>query len=375
MRKLYCLILTLACAAMSIDATAQGYMSELRPWEDGPLSWDDFRTIQPYDDTTASKLVYWWKPGTVKEKYGNLVVQKIVVTNYFDRAHSWAAPEYRSDIRLKYNQTIFNIAELYKRKLQLEYDLSFPASIEPMMQFYNRSAGDAIEEFQRKVSFGRDSLAIEGCARKVEAELSDYQGTDIHFFSCRDFGYGIYFGIGTMFPFGETARYFSPNVSFLFGFEFAYRRSSWYLGASVGPGKVREEIPGNSLWKASDSYASSNLDVFYRYALVDNDWWKIGPFAGVGISIYEAFVNHYELGPTARALGGIKFSIGAEADWKFRRKLALAWAPFAFREYMENSVKARLYVSKENYFNAFGGWSVNFSLNFSLFARIIKSLG
>lgn len=85
MRKLYCLILTLACAAMSIDATAQGYMSELRPWEDGPLSWDDFRTRQPYDDTTASKLVYWWKPGTVKEKYGNLVVQKVVVTNCFDR--------------------------------------------------------------------------------------------------------------------------------------------------------------------------------------------------------------------------------------------------------------------------------------------------
>lgn len=365
------LLLMAAFAAVSPVMQAKDRISRnFRPYEEGPLRWEEFRQKITHADSTSATILNVWRPETSKEKFGNMVVRRMVMRNYFDKDGSWVSPESRSDQNLKYLQTIFDISELYKRKTQRRLDI-FSPRLATEIDSLNTERLNTLEELRKESSFGNDAAAVERYAAEVGEELSEcpVEEYSVPEFSCNNFIYGMYLGFGAMAPFGKSARYFAPAYSFLFGFEFGYKRSSLYVDASSGAGKVREALPSTTMWQASDIFAYSNLNLLYRYAVVDSDSWKLGPLTGISYAAYERFISKSELDPLARDLDGIKFSLGIEADWKYRKLLNLTTIP---GEYVESTLKARLYASREQYFNAFGGWSLNFSLIFNWSGRVLK---
>ena len=360
-----------AFAAVSPAMQAHDRASRnLRPYDEGPLRWEEFRLKITRTDSTSAVISNIWFPETSKGKFGNMVVRRMVMGNYFDKDGSWVSPESRSELNLKYLQTIFDISELYRRKTQRRLDI-FSPRLAAELDSLNTERLKTLEELRKESSFGDDAEVVERYASEAGKELSEYPAVEysVPEFSCNDFIYGMYLGFGTMVPFGESAGYFAPAYSFIFGFEFGYRRSSWYVDASTGAGRVLEASPTSTMWQASDIFSYSNLNLLYRYAAVDSDSWKLGPLAGISYATYERLVSKGELDPLARDLDGIKFSLGVEADWKYRKLLNLTTIP---GEYVESTLKARLYASREQYFNAFGGWSLNFSLIFNWSGRVLK---
>lgn len=365
------LLLMAALAAVPAAMQAKNRISSyLRPYDEGPLRWEEFSLKITHADSTSAALSNVLRPETSKEKFGNMVVRRMVMGNYFDKDESWVSPESRSELNLKYLQTIFDISELYRRKIQRRLD-TFSPRLATEIDSLSTERLKTLEELRKESSYGNDAAAVERFASEAGKELSEYPAVEysVPEFSCNDFIYGMYLGFGTTVPFGESAVYFAPAYSFLFGFEFGYRRSSWYVDASTGAGRVLEAPPASTMWQASDIFSYSNLNLLYRYAAVDSDSWKLGPLAGISYATYERLVSKGELDPLARDLDGIKFSLGVEADWKYRKLLNLTTIP---GEYVESTIKARLYASREQYFNAFGGWSLNFSLIFNWSGRMLK---
>ena len=91
------LLLMAAFAAVSPVMQAKDRISRnLRPYDEGPLRWEEFRLKITHADSTSATILNVWRPETSKEKFGNMVVRRMVMRNYFDKDGSWVSPESRS---------------------------------------------------------------------------------------------------------------------------------------------------------------------------------------------------------------------------------------------------------------------------------------
>ena len=89
-------------------------------WTDGKLTWNDFQERE--QSIGVSELEYFLGYNTGKHKFNDTTVFRIQTFCYMDRNLSWIDKDFKNNQYLKYNQVIFNIAELYRRKLQYALD-------------------------------------------------------------------------------------------------------------------------------------------------------------------------------------------------------------------------------------------------------------
>ena len=110
MKKYYLLIVLFA---FSYTINCQEYR---KYWKDGKLTWDDFQS-EP-TKTNASHLAYVLMYQTNKKVIDNVTYYGVISDAYIDKSLSFVHTNLKDKHHLNYNQVIFNLVEIYKRKLQ-----------------------------------------------------------------------------------------------------------------------------------------------------------------------------------------------------------------------------------------------------------------
>jgi hypothetical protein len=89
-------------------------------WRDGKLSWLDFSEKET--NQGVSELKYFLGYKADKLKFGDTTVFRIKAEAYMDKKLSWINPAFKEEQYLRFNQVIFDIIEIHRRRLQVELD-------------------------------------------------------------------------------------------------------------------------------------------------------------------------------------------------------------------------------------------------------------
>jgi len=368
MKKLLIVILIEIVSASGL--IAQEFKKE---WADGKLTWEDFKEREGSGGQRISELKYYLGYNSGKQKYGDTVISRNIAHGYMDKNLSWVNPGYKTEQHLRYNQVVFDIVEVHRRRLQLELDrISSGFEFQGKFQVINHSCANEIERFNRETNGGKNLNLLVFWEQKISDELNSYKQTHIPDFETRNFGYGMHVGLGTGFFTGTISEHFSPTFNFIFGFDFAYKKSIFYFNGTLAVGKVRQDYTSDKNWYKNQSANLAVIDVSYGYAFLDNRKLKLAPFAGFGIT--ELSRKDKDNKDRLRMVD-YNVIFGINADYKLRTRINLLPNPFfgaAVKEKVEMSVRARLYVTRANLTSDLSGYSVNLTIGLCGFGNMIR---
>ncbi len=340
-----------------------------KEWREGKLTWDDFTKRERSQN--VSELIYFLGYNTVKQKYGGTTVFRIEADCYMDKNLSWVNPAYMTEQILRYNQVIFDIVEVYRRKLQFELDRG--KSIYELGAKFNAisvACNNAINEFSSDSNGGQDLNSISFWEQKNSKELQSLPERAIPDFETSRFGYAVHAGLGGGFFTGSLGEHFSPTFNFMYGFDFAYKRSILHFNGNLAGDNVRKTYVSDKSWNDGQRTTFAILDASYGYVLIDNKKIKLSPFVGFGLTeISEAYKDEEE----RLSMVDNHMVFGVNTDFKIYTKIQLTPPSFfGIKEKAVTSIRARLYVARPNYYEDLQGYSINLTIGLCGFVNIIK---
>ncbi len=341
-------------------------------WTDGKLTWNDFQERE--QSIGVSELKYFVGYSTGKQKFEDTTVFRIQTFCYVDRNLSWVDKGFKNDQNLKYNQVIFDIAELYRRKLQ--YELDRVSSIYEVELRFNQNftkLNKEIDQFQQESNGGQNWEVINQWDTLIQNELKFYENPEIPKFSKRNFGYALHAGLGSGTFTGTLGEHFGSTFNFIFGFDFAYKKSILYLNGTLAGSKVLKDYLSDKNWYQGQHVDVAIMDVSYGYAIVDKSKIKLTPFFGLGITE----LSGENKDDTEDALRNVDYNLifGINTDYKINKRLNIVpVAYFGMKESVETSIRARLYITRTNYFDDLNGYSINLTIGLCGFGNMLRLL-
>ncbi len=145
-------------------------------WSTGKaLTWNDFKGDVP-DTATADGYAEVKILATSKNaaKYSS---SNTYIVTVFDWRNSWVKPKMDSEIYLKYFQVMYDIGELYSRKLRKsikEVKLDpYPVTFDEKVKASQIGQADRLRQFKKESKNGTFELAITRWYDNVKAELTE----------------------------------------------------------------------------------------------------------------------------------------------------------------------------------------------------------
>ena len=287
MKRLVAMLL-LSVLALSVSA-----QTDVRLWTQGPLTWDDF-TIMPASSGQRSYLQYGIGFNPVCDTLDGVRCCYYRAESWMHPSSSWVTENHRDSNTLRYNQIIFDMLEVERRKLQQSISAT-PSEIaySEMLRAASTSFSSRIDGFSLLSQDGADTAVLSAFERQVAAELAQYPADYRPRYTARPFGYGIYIGIGVTGSTGSMGKAFSPGAGLNVGFDFSYNRHLLILDGTLGLCKARQTFslvgPDGIMNTFPEGKLGGLLTVNfgYGYTLVDNLRWQLSPLVALGIREYS----------------------------------------------------------------------------------------
>ena len=363
--KLFCILFCLVFAGV--------YSQESRKdWSEGNLTWDDFKEREISFENSISELKYVIGYTPSKEKVNDTVIFRLQSFCYSDTQLSWVKPDFKTAQNLQYNQVIFNIAELYRRKLQYDLDhLGSYFSAETVFQNQYEELNNEVEIFQNQSRNGRDPEIVKEWAANIEDRLTIYANNTIPKYEKANFGMGFHVGAAYSFRNESIKEHFDNSIGFNFGFDFSYKNSILYVNMILSGGNIDQAYSGRTYWEEDLDYSLALLDFSYGYAIVDNPKLKIAPFAGLAITEFSE--DDYDGEENDLIITDYNLLLGLNVDYKIRKRLNTIPNVFlSRRDITETSIRSRLFVSRNDFYEDLSGYSINLSIGISWYFRLLK---
>ncbi|HEX2396035.1 MAG TPA: hypothetical protein VHI78_11870 [Bacteroidales bacterium] len=339
-------------------------------WNQGKLSWEDFQEY--HSAIKASELKYFIGYKTEKQKYGDTIVMRIATYGFIDRNLSWINSDYKTDQYLRYNQVIFDIVELYRRKIQYEIDRTkYPYEIENRINTMYSACSHEIDQFSQEAEYGKNLTTIMFWEVKTRNELNTTSAEEMPVYSAGKLGYGMHAGLGSGIFTGTLGQHFSPTFNLIFGFDLAYKKTVFYFNGTLGSDKVRKDYSGNTEWLKAEHASMAIIELSVGYALIDNSKFKIAPFGG--FAVLELSKRDDEQHKGNLNMESYQAIFGINTDFKYRTRISLVAGTFAgFKEKSEYSLRTRLYLARGNYYDDLKGFSINLSIGICGFGNVLR---
>ncbi len=355
------------CLTFQGSMRAQDYRKN---WASGKLDWEDFMGL--YSIGNTSELKYALGYIIDKEKCKDTFVTRIKSFCYVDKKLSSVNPSYKTQELLRYNQVIFDILEFHRRRFQYELDRIYSTlNLDDSLHNKLSDCNSEIKKFQNESNNGSDTITINKWEKLISEKLIEF-GTDrIPGFSKRNFGYGVNLGFGSGSFIGSIGKYFASTFNFMYGFDFAHKKSVFSLDGTFAGGKAKQNLETNTNW---DKVRALNLAIIcasYGFVCVDNSRIKLAPFLGLGVIELSGKSNdnpQQELGMT-----DYNFIFGLNTDFKIRKGVKLIpGILLRNREFIETSIRTKLYLTRVSYFNNLNGLMINLTVGICGFGNAIK---
>lgn len=340
-------------------------------WSDGPLTWDDFQEKEQSNGDSELKYFIGFKYGG--QKVNDTILLRLHTYCYMDTFLSWVNKSRMNEQQLIYNQIIFNLAEWYRRKLQNELDRSrISQEADQILNENLAKLNMEIDEFQKETRFGLDKSAVDKWYIKIKDRLEQNKYSAIPAFEKRPMGIGYNFGFGG-FGFTESlGKQINPVFNLALGMDLTFKNSVVFLNLTGGNKKFKLDYTSNNIqWNQGQKAFLSLIDFSYGYTIVEKSKIKLTPFIGLAFSSLNKVILDDE--ENALRLNDNNFTFGLNTDFRIRKSLRTYSEDYAeSKHFNEASIRTRIYVSRVNYFNDLNGFSINFSITYSLFYNRIR---
>ena len=117
----------------------------IRYWEKGPLTWNDFTLVDKSIGSEHSYLEFGLDVVDRKQEIGGLQIAVRTAVAFCNKDMSWVDINYRTPEQLRYNQVLFNLVELHRRRLQVAVDTGQRVN----MDYYMRLLTYEVDSFSR----------------------------------------------------------------------------------------------------------------------------------------------------------------------------------------------------------------------------------
>ncbi len=335
-----------------------------RDWANGKLTWNDF--IEKKSDTEISGFRFMLEYKTAKQKGKDTTIHRFKTYSYIDLPVTWATPESRTELHLRYHQIMFDLAESYRRTLQYRLDrVGSVYEADNILQSITNEYQSEINRFKSDSKDGQNMKTIVLWEQIVANRLEKQPENALPEYTVGNFGYGMHIGMGSGFYTGNVGSYLSPAFFLNYGFDFSYKKSNIMLSAILGGNRIKRSIISEPGWYSGKNSGFAIGDVSYGYTLFEHNKFRIIPFAG--------FVFFEQTTASAEKLYNVNLLTGVTGYYKIRHWLNFLPDPLiGVREISEASVRTRLFVSGVNYGNNLSGASVNFSISISGGGKFMK---
>ncbi len=143
-------------------------------WSSGkPLTWNDFKGDVP--DTATENGTAEIKILASSKNEAKYSLSNCYVVTVFDWRNSWVKPKMDSDTYLQYFQVMFDIGELYSRKLRKSIkeikDDPYPVSFNEKCKAAQIGQMDRLKQFKKESKNGTFETAITRWHENVKTEL------------------------------------------------------------------------------------------------------------------------------------------------------------------------------------------------------------
>lgn len=333
-------------------------------WSDGKLNWDDFLELESNDN--HSGLVFELGYNSDKLLFNDTLIISLKAICFMDNSRSWVHPDFKNDQQLRYLQVIFDLSELYRRKLQTELYNCYPGEnaqsrTESMLELCEYK----IRTFQEESKFGERLYAIENWEKDINEKLAKSTPSIIPPIEKRNFGYGMHIGTGAGFYRASLGKHFSPGFNLIYGFDIAYKRAILFLNGTLAWSQVKKEYQE---WPTGQRTHVALIEASVGYAFIDNSKIKIAAHAGLGITEFSKVVKDDP--ESSQAMVNYNILVGINSDYKIRKRIKITAGPM--KEIVETTIRAKLYVSRAKFSEELNGYSINLTLGICGFGNLIR---
>ena len=344
----------------------------VRYWDEGPLTYANLSSRKS-EWPKISEFQYNISWTTKDWKIGNTRFRVPYSRTYMNPYASWVHPDYHTEEMLQYIQTGFDYVEICRRRAMREMMNGSAFGQGNIMRFHLDVADSFMAKMKDETEQGQDAVAVQDYARRVKAELEQTEEVlyDDLRIDPRGFGMGMHWGIGSEFYTGPLADSVTPIAGIDFGFDFCFSRVNLFLGGLLGfGGRYKQDIPRNGYqWKAGERMKGGNIEVSLGYTVFDSQWWKVVPFAGIGVGFIDYPSNPGNPDKQSDEISGFRYQAGISADLKFYRIVDYVQALEGLSEF---SVRSRLYVAHTTFPTPAPSWTINFGLSVNMLGWILK---
>lgn len=337
---------------------AQTYEESIRHWSDGPLKWEELNLKSPRDYSTCD-LRFRWISDTQKIRVSwNTVTLLRTYSLALDKSISWHNLDRISPNYLLYDQTIFDLNELYLRKTLKEFYGGNERNLNTLYSFYADQCRSRWTDILEGTSDGADSTMVVYYAKQVSDELSTTPAPQ-NLSNPQKTGSILSIGVGytcSLFL-GDAANTFSPAHGLYICGGIGIKRHEVDLFMTVGSGTLLRDYDNKGYhWQRGTRADHGYIGGSYGYRLYDGGVFAIKPFVGVAsrrLNMIDKAVDE-----KFRTSGQFVVLGGAEIHFKFARSFILQTSSG-----FEHCLSFRAFVARD--FGPLHATSVNFGIGYT----------
>ena len=379
-------VLLLAFSLIAIPASSQIQVPDytdpgVKHWNDGPLTWQDFQTRHtPADTKKVSEIYVLSQMDYEKMKIGNTRFYYAKIQVSMDRLLSWYDPDKADEWLLRYNQVVFDMAQLYALQFQNDFNSHYSPSRRANQDYYNRLFSSRYEAIEMESSQGRDSTVIKRYEDEVRKELNQIKQTEpsIPVEGNMIWGLGLYFGVEQQIPLGASTKDFSPFTGM--GMSFDFSEKDWFFDLGMGAGTCSELKTANFYhdpkydydWRQGFKANHFHINLNAGRQIGSTRYYRFIPFIGVGLAGFNQKTdipfndsnnnnNRFETSEVT----GFRMQTGIKADWKMLHIIE-DYAPCDIIMRME------LFGGYDHFSSIGDFWSINLGISIGLDGYFIK---
>jgi hypothetical protein len=351
--------------AISLQTAGQEYR---KYWADGALTWNDFQAKPTKNN--ASYLAYILMYQTDKKTIDNVLYQGIFSDAYVDTSLSFIHPNLKDAYQLKYHQVIFNLVELYKRRLQTRiYSLNTVFEINSIFSDIKNQLDRKILDFQEAGNYGIQKNVTDRWLSETKETLRIKSSFEIPNFKQSNWTYGLYGGLDFGFYGGKYKETFNNTIAAALGFEFSYRKVFMDMHMNFTNSKLNRDLIDNSLTLMKGERTTIGmLSLSFGYPIYETQKIRILPFAGYGVTFLSEAgqkENKTEIS-TGTSIFGLNF------DFKNKKTVNFTPTIFDLREAGNSYIRTRIFMTNANFNPTLKGYSLNVGIAYGIEGRFLS---
>jgi hypothetical protein len=198
---------------------------------------------------------------------------------------SWVSETARNDRTLDYNQVLFDLVELYTRRLKtqlvaLRPDRHFREKATRLDYETNADLGREVGQFRAETGGGDEVVPLRDWQQRVARQLNETPELRTVYRQSA-LGYGIWGGLTGALPVGAAGQTLNAAPGLTYGLDIAYRQTMLFASMGLHRTSLRSTVnQSGHVWESGLSVRVATLDLALGHIVAESAYRRLVPFVG-----------------------------------------------------------------------------------------------